>query len=77
MRDNVMMCSIFLWQCSTFGVRRLVVERDVMGLVSKSFHVVAVHSELSLVELIAVHYLRVGVGDQVAAVGLVSSDGCC
>jgi hypothetical protein len=28
------------------------VERDVMGLASKLFHIVAVHSELSLVELI-------------------------
>jgi hypothetical protein len=47
------------------------VDRGLMGLASKLFHIVAVHSELLLVELIAVHCLSVG--DWVAAVGLVSS----
>jgi hypothetical protein len=50
MRDNAMMCSIFF--VAMFDVQRSMVERDVMGLASKLFQVVAVHSEISLVKLI-------------------------
>jgi hypothetical protein len=73
MRDNVMMCSIFF--VAMFDVRRSMVELGVMGRASKSFQVVAIRSELSLAKLIAVHRLSIGVGDWVAAVGLVSGDG--
>ena len=45
-----MMCSIFF--VAMFDVQRSMVERDVMGLASKLFQVVAVHSEISLVKLI-------------------------
>ena len=46
-----------------------------MGWASKLFQVVAIRSKLLLAKLIAVHRLSVGVGDMVAAVGLVSGDG--
>jgi hypothetical protein len=51
------------------------VELGVMGWASKSFQVVAIRSKLLLAKLIAVHRLSVGVGDRVAAVGLVSGYG--
>jgi hypothetical protein len=50
------------------------VELGVMGRASKSFQVVAIRSKLLLAKLIAVHRLSVGVGDRVAAIGLVSGD---
>ena len=46
-----------------------------MGRASKSFQVVAIRSKLLLAKLIAVHRLSIGVGDRVAAGGLVSGDG--
>ena len=58
-----------------FDIRWSMVELGVMGRASKSFQVVAIRSEPLLAKLIAVHRLSVGVGDMVAAVGLVSGDG--